>query len=186
MVRFCDREIKNVEYDSLNKEEMLSYFLSGHIDEIILVYDSFDTMRYMGNITYRSFSLASDINSAIQKEYLILNHDIWEKARDYFAGVNKKNVKNYIVPVVNEEFQVICFAYEDDDANREIRMLRELSEHREALQFADVYPEYKCVRIYGFNELSYFFAKYLKSQKIPVQVQGSGMWQVFLGGRNVK
>ncbi len=182
MLRFCDRKIKDVEYDAVNKEEMLSYFISGHIDEIVLVYDSFNTMRYMGNITYQSLSLADHINNAIQREYLILNQDIWKNARDYFGRINERDAKNYTIPVVNEEFQVICFAYEDEDANREIRMLRELSAHMEALQFADIYSEYKCVRIYEFNELAYLFAKYLTKQKIPVQVYGR-MWQNFFVGK---
>lgn len=84
--------------------------------------------------------------------------------------------------VLDEEYRLICFAYEDVDANREIRMLRELSEHSEALQFSDLYPEYQCVRIYEFNELAYFFAKYLESQNISVQVQGE-MWRNFFAGK---
>ncbi len=35
--------------------------------------------------------------------------------------------------VLDRDYQLICFAYQDKDANREIRMLRELKETRKAL-----------------------------------------------------
>lgn len=84
----------------------------------------------------------------------------------------------FLLPVFSPDYRLVCFAYEDTDANREIRMLRELTETPGALQFPDVYPEYKCVKIYEFNELAYFFAEYLKKQNIAVQVEGV-MWQWF-------
>lgn len=126
MVRFCDREVGCVEYNTLNRGDLLSYFLSGHLDEIVMVYDSFDTMSYIGNITYHSLLFNISINSAIRKEYLILDEDIWRNAREYFDRNDKIYGTVPIIPVVNEAYRVICFAYEDDDANREIHMLREL------------------------------------------------------------
>ena len=60
-------------------------------------------------------------------------------------------------------------------------MLRELSENADALQFSDVYPQYTTVKIYDFNELAYFFAKYLESQNINVQVAGE-LWDGFFEG----
>ncbi len=74
---------------------------------------------------------------------------------------------------------MISFAYKENDANRELRQLRELAEKTDALQFGDIYPEYDCVIIYGFNELAYFFARYLKAQGIPVRLEGA-MWEGFL------
>ncbi len=137
MIRFCDREVGFVEYDSLNRKEL--------------------------------------------EEYVILDQDMWDEAREYFAYRNGFSKNNFLLPVFNKDGQLICFAYEDDDANREIRQLRELSEMDGALQFPDIYPEYKCVKIHEFNELAYFFAKYLEKQNITVQVEGA-MWQEFFTG----
>lgn len=178
MIRFCDREVGCVEYNSINRDELLSYFLSGHLEDIIMVFDSFSTMEFIGKITYRSLLYAININSAIQSEFVILNQNMWKRTREIFDKNRGRSGIDALVPVLNDEYHLICFAYEDDDANREIRMLRELSENPNALQFTDVYPEYCCVIIHGFNELAYLFAIYLKSINISVQVDGA-MWQNF-------
>lgn len=89
------------------------------------------------------------------------------------------------MPVVNKDNRLICFAYEDFDANREIRMLRELSENTNALQFGDIYPKYEGVRIYEFNELAYLFAEYLKKQNIAVQVYGD-LWRDFFESTEIE
>lgn len=181
MIRFCDREIGNVEYDSLSIKELREYFLSGHEDEVLCVYDSFSTMGYIGIITYHSLQRAINVNGAICDEYVILGSDMWQEARRYFAERRGWLETKFLLPVFSPDYRLVCFAYEDTDANREIRMLRELTETPGALQFPDVYPEYKCVKIYEFNELAYFFAAYLKKQNITVQVDGV-MWQGFFEG----
>lgn len=180
MIRFCDREVGCVEYGSLNRGELISYFISEHIDDMVVVYDSFNTMRFVGIITYRSLLSAINMDSAIQDEYVILNQNIWGNTRDYF---DKKGKIGSIIPVLDEKYQLVCFAYMDDEANREIRMLRELSEHSEAVHFTDLFPEYQCVKIYDFNELAYFFVEYLRGQNVAVQVEGA-MWQFFLTGND--
>lgn len=98
----------------------------------------------------------------------------WKNVREYCKR-HLRSGREYLIPVLDGNDQLFCFAYEDLEANREIRMLRELSETSNALQFADLYPDCECVRIHGFNELAYFFAKYLESQRIMVEVS-DGMW----------
>lgn len=181
MIRFCDREIGNVEYDSLSVKELQEYFLSGHEDEILCVYDSFSTMGYIGIITYYSLQCSINLNGAICDEFVILGPDMWQDARRYFAHRGGYLWTKFLLPILDQDYRLVCFAYEDADANREIRMLRELQENPAALQFSDVYPEYKCVRIYEFNELAYFFAKYLESQGIAVEVNGL-MWHGIFNG----
>ena len=135
MVRFCDREVDCVEYSSLTRAGILAYFLPDHKEDMLCVYDSFDAMGYVGVITYDSFKNSLSVNGAIKQEYVILNTDIWKNAREYFRYREKELMVDRLLPVLDEEYRLICFAYEDVDANREIRMLRELSEHSEALQF---------------------------------------------------
>lgn len=186
MIRFCDKEIGCVEYDSLTRYELLDYFLSDHKDDILCVYDSFETMRYMGIITYDSYKSSINVDGTIIQEYLILETDMWQQAREYFEYYNERGMKgNFLLPVFSQEHQLICFAYEDEKADREIRMLRELQEIPEAFQFADLYTEYQCVRIYGFNELAYFLVQYLKKQGVPVEVVGA-MWQGIFNGDECK
>lgn len=176
MIRFCDSEVGCAEYELLDRSKLLSYFLAGHLDEIVCIYDEADV--FMGTVTYYSLLNSISVDVAINREYVILDDDIWRNARDIFKK-KSRNIRDLVpLPVLDKDYQLICFAYQDEDANREIRMLRELCEIEGALQFADVFPQYKCVKIHGFNELAYFFADYLKSQNIPIHLENP-MWQDF-------
>lgn len=178
MIRFCDSEVGCAEYSLLDRGRLLSYFLSGHLREIVCVYDGSCAEDFVGIITYSSLLYAVSVNAAIVRDYVILDRDIWQSAREIFKKRGKEIRDTIPLPVLDRNYQLICFAYQDEDANREMRMLRELEETQGVLQFADVFPEYKCVKINGFNELAYFFAKYLKDQGIQVQVNDA-MWQDF-------
>lgn len=173
MIRFCDKEVCCVLKEELDRDVILNYFFEGHIDEVVCVTDS--DGKYEGKLTYYTLINTDQIVDAVQKECVVLDHNIWTNARYYFSHYERKINEHVLLPVVDKMGQIICFAYEDDDANREIRMLRELSENQMFLQFADIYPECKFVKIYEFNELAYFFAKYLQTQNIAVEVSG-GLW----------
>lgn len=176
MVRFCDGDVGCVEYDLLSRGKLLSYFLNGHLEDMVGVYDS--SSNYIGIITYHSLLQSVSVDAAICREYVVLDGDIWKNAREIFR-TKSRNVRDFtLLPVLSRDHQLLCFAYQDEDANREIRMLRELQEIEGTLQFADVFPAYKCVEINGFNELAFLFAEYLQSQNIEIQVTGS-MWQGF-------
>lgn len=170
MVRFCDNEVCCILNDELNREMVLNYFYDGHMDDIVCVIDKYG--KYIGKIVYYSLINKDNIIDALQEDYVVMDRDIWNNARNYFVNYKKSMDEYVLLPVVNENKQLISFAYEDSDANREIRMLRELMESQDVLQFLDLFPEYNCVKIYDFNELAYFFAIYLKSQNINVQVVG--------------
>lgn len=106
--------------------------------------------------------------------------------KDFFCHKSHRN-KHPLLPVVDREGNLVSFAYEDDDANRELRQIRELREQQnpKMVQFVDMYPDCDCVIIYGFNELAYYFASYLREQGIPVQVEGT-MWGGFFESDNVQ
>ncbi len=100
---------------------------------------------------------------------ITLNPDIWRSCRNYFSG-HKKIEK---IPIFNGDNELICYAYQDEAANRELRMLHELESESNLICFKDIYPEYTGVVIYECNELAYCFAQYLKKQNIPVRVMGN-------------
>lgn len=183
MIRFCDREVYNIEYYKLSDKStdiragLLKYFSDGHQDDVVCVYDN---GIFMGIITYQSLNCFSTIYETIRKEYLVWDKNLWKNAREYCKR-HPGSVTEYLIPVLDKSNQLYCFAYEDLDANREIRMLRELSELSDGLQFVDIFPGYDCVRIIEFNELAYFFAKYLERLGIAVEVTGA-MWQEFFVG----
>ena len=83
-----------------------------------------------------------------------------------------------LLPIERENHGVICYAYQDNEANRELRMLKELRRNRDALQFTDVFSEYKEVVLYGCNELAVSFAEYLEELGVAVSVIGK-YWDSF-------
>lgn len=108
---------------------------------------------------------------------MVLGRDLWESGRRYFFNCQNRFDEIGILPVLDENYKLVCFAYDDEEADRELRMLKELEQTDGAVDFRDVYPEYDSVSISGCNELAYFFVQYLKKKGIPVQVSGE-MWDL--------
>lgn len=179
MLRFCDREISCVEYESLNKDELRTHFLMGHLNDIVCVYDDCSTWEgFRGKITFHSLIQSRDVYDAIQREYVILDENIWTNARTYFKYCEDFNEETSMLPVLDRACRLLCFAYQDKTADRQLRMLRELDEISDALDFKELFPEYDCVAIYDCNELAYELAEYLRKRNIPVILNGS-MWDYF-------
>lgn len=107
----------------------------------------------------------------VSTEGIVLETDVWENAAGFFECNKYSADICVLLPIVDKAGRVICYAYEDSDADREVRMLNELKEMPGILQFTDVYPEYEHVKIYGFNELAYYFAQYLESLGIAVTIE---------------
>ncbi|MDE7431625.1 MAG: hypothetical protein K2N34_06915, partial [Lachnospiraceae bacterium] len=107
-------------------------------------------------------------NLDVNQNHLILDGAIWQKGREYFAHHHSAE----LVPVLNQNLQLICFAYQDWEANRELRMLRELNEGIDFIGFQDLYPNYSGVTIHGCNELAWYMANYLIKEGISVHLDG--------------
>lgn len=182
MIRFCDREVNCVTIKELSRSSLFTYFLNENREDIVCVIN--ENGQYDGMITYNSLLNSSNIQASILKEKLILDKYIWENGRKLFLNNTEYNEKNVLFPVVNREGYLLCFAYQDKDADREIRQLRELNKCSKALNFKDVFPEYDCVTIWGINELAYFLAQYLKALEVTIKVKGEfweelGDWQSY-------
>ena len=123
--------------------------------------------------------IKNDNSISISDNSLFMDGSIWRNCRSFLRGYDQK--KNHIIdliPAIDAEGELIAYGYQDDEANRELRMLRELRENEQALQFTDIFPEYQEVIIWGCNELAFFFAEYLKEQGIAVSVIGQ-YWNCF-------
>lgn len=175
MIRFCDKEVCCVIDEELDRQQLLTYFMNGHRNEPVCVLK--ESGAFLGMITYDSL-LGKDMQDSVKTDFVVLDERIWENGRKYFGSHSKKFGGAAVLPVLNKEYQLICFAWNDRGANRELRMLNELMECENALSFRDVYSEYDCVTIHGCNELSYYFAQYLRKIGISVNVMGT-MWESF-------
>lgn len=124
-----------------------------------------------------------DMDIVVASEQIVFDENIWKNGKEYF----KRNLcydaaVMQALPVENEEHAIISYAYQDDEANRELRMLKELEEKletdKEVLQFKNLYPKVREVIVCGCNELAYRFVKYLEKQQINVSVAGK-YWNYF-------
>lgn len=175
MIRFYDKEVFCIEYDCLSRSELRSFFLKGNQSEIICVLKE---GNYAGYITWPSLLGNDDIYESIQKEYIVLDEMAWENGRRFFARHRTVFGEAVQLPVLDRERRLICFAYQDQEADRELRMLRELEECEGALTFCDLNPEYAGVTIHGFNEIAYYMVKYLTGLGMAVNVEGE-LWKEF-------
>lgn len=177
MIRFCDREICCVAKQDLNRQALLQYFLDGHRQEPLCVLN--EAGKFEGIITYRSL-LGHELWDAVRRDYVILNERIWEEGRRCFQTYQMETESEvWMLPVLDARKNLICFAYQDREADRELRMLDELMQKKTALGFCDLYPEYDHVTVHGCNELAYYFVRYLKEMGVSVTAEGD-LWKNFL------
>lgn len=181
MIRFCDKEVCCVTEDEMDRQQMVTYFLDGHRMEMICVLDK--EGKFSGSTTY-SMILGRELCKAINRECIVLGDTTWEEARRCFERYPVEFGGMVMIPVIDEERNLLCFAYQDDEANRELRMLDELWDHKSALTFTDVYPEYDSVIVHGCNELAFQFVMYLKKCGVPVDVTGE-LWDYLLCGSRI-
>lgn len=121
----------------------------------------------------------SHVNVVVLPESVVLDDSIWDKGKELFKKdicIDITNIR--VIPVKNRNQEVICYAYQDDEANRELRMLRELETYKEVLHFDSILGNTKEVIVCGCNELAYRFVKYLEKQEINVSVIGK-YWDYF-------
>ncbi len=169
MIRFWEN-ISCIEYKELKVDDVLECFRNTFLENVICVTQN---GKYVGNITFNAAQESSDIYGCISTEYVYLNQTVWENSRQYFS-----EYPNVFLPVLNDKHEVICYAWQDDEANREVRMLRELEELADGVDFRGLYSDYQGVTIYECNELAWKLAKYLLQKGIMVNVQGK-YWDDF-------
>lgn len=127
-------------------------------------------------LRFQNKDIAYDDKAAISDAPLVLNGNVWKNCRN--------NLEDMIdlIPVRDADGEVIAYGYQDNEANRELRMLKELRKCKDVLQFTDIFPEYKEIVIYGCNELAVSFATYLEELDVVLSVTGK-YWDYF-GYRN--
>lgn len=114
----------------------------------------------------------------ISKKSLSMDQHIWNNWKDMLKECEQTDCFQYMVPVRNADGEVIAYGYQDDEADRELRMLRELRENKDSLHFTSIFPECNEVIIYGCNELAVASAEYLETMGIRVITRGN-YWKNF-------
>lgn len=115
----------------------------------------------------------------INENFLLLDENIWQNCKNILRQEDKdQDEMTHLIPAKDLDGRLVGYGYQDNEANRELRMLRELRDGKDMLQFQNVFPEYKEVVIYGCNELAVSFAEYMDEMGIKVSVIGE-YWEYF-------
>lgn len=118
-------------------------------------------------------------SARLDEASLVPGNNIWKDARTIFKNRGwKRDDAIYLTSVRDAQGSLLAYGYQDCEANRELRMLKELRGNKGALQFTDVFPEYKEVVICGCSELAVSFAEYLRECGVVISVMGK-YWEWF-------
>ena len=133
-------------------------------------------LRFCGkNFVDRNEGYNVDVIGRIQMS----GEGTWQEGKECFRrGENQELLTLQMVSVLDAEEEIFCYGWQDAEANRELRMLKELEEIPDVISFHTVFPDIKEVVVCGCNELAYYFVLYLQKQKINVSVSGK-YWNFF-------
>ena len=76
--------------------------------------------------------LRSDLlNIMIAEKGVPFDEAIWQKGNEFFKSNLREQARDLkVFPVLDGNREVICYAWQDEEANRELRMIRELEAGR--------------------------------------------------------
>ena len=182
MIRFCDKEIYKVVENGYSKGDLFTFFCSeNHNMDIVGVFN--EVNEFKGIITYnRLIDEKLNFEDIVQTEKVkTVTENIWEETKNLLR--NNKSI--VLLPVLNENNELIYFAYDDDQnntSNYNIIMERtffQIERMKDGLFLKDIYPKIESVFIYDLNEWAYRFYNICKERNIFVVVKGN-KWKEIL------
>lgn len=130
-------------------------------------------------LRFKYFEVEGNNNAIANEKVLHMDNKIWDNSKRILFGYDKEqNHTMNMLPVRDAAGTLVAYGYQDNEADRELRMIRELAGNKHALQFTDIFPECRKVTIFGCNELAVAFAEYLKTLGVSVSVIGR-YWHYF-------
>ena len=171
MIRFCDGEVYTVYKEDLKRQELLSFFLNGHLEDIVAVY--LKDGAFYGILDYYDVLENEDIWTAIRTDQLVLDETVFEKAKILFEKEGMKG-RHKRAPVLNREGELDCFCYDDCRDYSVIFNILEIClripENPSLLRVIDKDLSHLC--IIGMNELTYKLYQVALHHLIPVLLRG--------------
>jgi len=169
MIRICDGEVFQCDERQLNRSILISFFLGGGINSIVQVID--EKGKHIGLITYPEVLDKDNIVDVIDREFIELDSDMFDKAEGYFE-LRGRPADRYC-PVLNDKRQIEFFAYyETSGIGSEIlSLIRAMG----ADKISDnlLCGSFKGINIWGINEIGFRLAEVLREKsKIPFAVIG--------------
>ncbi len=175
-VSLCDgMAYRIMEDEIIERSQALSFFLNGHIEDALLVYDR--DGKYSGIITYKSLLYASDMNQAVVREKLVLEEGkgecFWERAQNLIQGSNDS-----MLPVFNRDMELLYFARYNSELNAAWTKLLYIQWYVDENLWKNFKGYHKHIHFTGaMSDVLYFFRKWLCSVGTKVSVEGE-VWRL--------
>lgn len=178
MIRFCEKEVFAVKREELPSLQLQNFFSEEQREDIIVVNDG---EELYGIIT--SESVGKEAKGLVQRERVLLNENILDKAASFFR--ENRGIK--WLPVINEKEELVYFCFNDTSPEmvRNMETLRFLRGKKKDQLFLGIDPEVQLIVIKGFNELSFRLFLLLLEKNFPVYILDTGenpiesIWQRF-------
>lgn len=83
----------------------------------------------------KEFVNLGDMETAIAEERVRMDKDIWQNCRQYFRKQFSDDAAvRGLMPITDGNGEILCYGWQDGEANRELRMIKELAQDSKALQ----------------------------------------------------
>ncbi len=162
-----------VEENLFKRTELLMFFLEGHRDDIVALYNK--AGEYVGIITYKSLLNNATIENAVITEKINIKNVFGEghNARNVLYGYADK-----LIPVFDDNGNMIYFAAFDIQSERDYRHLQEMKKYMSREQYGRLKCADFSIHIKGMNEVLYCLRRFLISMGVYVTVEGE-QWEAF-------
>ena len=160
--------------EQIERGKAFSFFLNGHLEDVLLLYDEDD--GYYGMITYKSLLESHNMEEAVICEKLILDEEdadeFWRKAQNHLQDADSG-----VLPVFGRDMELLYFARYNSELRGAWGRLQYLQQNIDK-KFWKQFKEYgRQVHIAGVNDVLYFFRKWLCSIGVRVSVEGE-IWKL--------
>lgn len=157
---------------NIDRRWIISFFLNGHIEDYLLVYDQCG--QYSGVITYKSFLQSTDMETAIIYDKLKINEFFWQDARALLCDSNTVNA----VPVFNRNMELLYFAKYDKALEDKWNKMLKLYQYVDKVMLENFQCFAECVHIKGINDVLFKLREWLALLGVKVSVEGEE-WEAF-------
>ena len=103
-VRLRDGEVYFAEEGTLNRSQLLMFFLNENIDSLVVVYDRSE--KYQGAICYQSLLQTTAIEDAVIRDKVYLDQNIWKNIADVLLRYPDLTS----LPVLTEDDRILYLA----------------------------------------------------------------------------
>lgn len=172
-IRFCSHDVNSIELKSISTTFLWSYFLPNNTDSILVVNNDDE---FFGICTYKLLlSAGGNLDNCIETSKIYASINIFDECKKIL-----KNSKCTYIPIINNNNELIYFAYEDIALNEFLAIL-DIIKSQNPWYFEEILTD--SIFFVDLNEVSYELYLYALNRNMAVYVDGE-KWSEILNINN--